>query len=324
MKKLFVVLTLIAFACVERDEVQQPTAAQAQHVGPAQVNDRSANGRVGTFYTYFNDWSNTVHTVVVEKDVTENAAGLTSLGVPSDYVLVGGGAYTSDAGAGGYIMSTYPSGYSTFNWNAQSHDHQTADTHTLTVYAVGLKIDGVTASTLESYMSRVSSPLPTQYVHAPTASVSLTAGYNLVGGGAVVTDLNGNGNFLIYSYPSSTTTWEVGSKDQNVNSFAGIVAYAIGIPSTIPGFSGQLEVSSASALVLPGYGYATASVTLPSGWAPTCVGAISTAYTNGRLLTGLRPPGAIYPTQFMSESKDCGVATGGWLSVFGICIRKKQ
>jgi hypothetical protein len=326
MKRLFVLLTLIACACVDNQVQQQAMPAQAQHVGPAKL-DRSSKGRFGPFYTYYNDWSNTVHVVIAEEDGIENSIGAIGADLPPGYVLIGGGAYTSQTEAGGYIQNAYPSPGS-YEWPSLSHDHQVADTHTLTTYSVGLMLDGVSQATLYSYVSVVSSnPTGMTAVHAPTAtSPTIPAGNTLIGGGARVFDSGGQGNFLTYSYPVGTgNAWTVGSKDINVSSLATIQAFAISIPGTIPGFTGQLEVSTSGPIhhVIPGSGYDSAGYALPSGWVPACVGAVSFANTNGRPIVGLRPPSIASPNQFKVKTKDCMVASGGYIDLYAFMIRKK-
>jgi hypothetical protein len=319
MKKLFVLLTLIACACVDSVQVQPPSPAQAQHVTPAQVTDRGR--RTGTFYTYFNDYSNTVHTVVVEADAQENdQGGFGPLTMPSGYVQIGGGAYTSETEAGGYLIASYPCpGCS--SWLGESHDHQVADTHTITVYSVGLKLDGVSATTLASHIT-----YPTQIwlgpSHTPAAAVTVASGYTLIGGGARVINNVSKGNFLTWSYPSGNT-WNVGSKDINVSSLADIEAFAVGIHTTIPGFVGELEIDTTPQ---PRYnvssGLQTQSFALATGWAPAGIGAISSWATNGRILTGMRPPCATN-SQYQVQTKDCMVVSTGGIDLYPIKVRKK-
>ncbi len=70
----------------------------------------------------------------------------------SKYVLVGGGAETEQTGAGALLTGSYPCNQDHLTWCAESKDHKYVSSHRLRAYAVGMRIDGYTASSLSQSM----------------------------------------------------------------------------------------------------------------------------------------------------------------------------
>ena len=99
---------------------------------------------------YYNDWSNTVHTIVVREQLGNYQSNSWYADIPSDYVLIGGGAYTvnTETNGGGYVTASYPD-FNNNRWRASSKDHHVVDQHTLYVYAIGLKLDGVSNGSIK-------------------------------------------------------------------------------------------------------------------------------------------------------------------------------
>lgn len=316
MKKLIFLLALIAFACAD-NQVQIPEYNVQKLVG-----GYSTSALDYTSTASYNDWSNTVHTIVVETIWSPKQQNYGAAALPADYVLIGGGAYTNNTTPGAYLIGSYPD-FTYDSWWAFSKDHAVANSHTLRVFAVGLKIDGVTKSALKSAMTFVTAQSPTPVAH-PTSQVTVGAGYNLIGGGANTSyNTTWPGNLLTASYPSGNT-WYVASKDHIYSCPALIISYAIGIPSTVAGFNGQLEVQwQRNSPVVYGSGIKDAqyALSLQPGWAPACSGGQAT-YSAGRLLTGLRPPFAGNGSFYMT-SKDCNVGDSGYTYLYASMIRKK-
>ena len=234
---------------------------------------------------------------------------------------MGGGAYTiyTETNGGGYLTESRPD-WNTNTWIASSKDHAVSDLHSIDVYAVGLKIQGVSAATLRSVMTVVKSPLSSQLT-SPTNSASVSSPYVLIGGGAKVT-WSGYGNLLIYSYPTYNS-WNVGSKDHIYVNYARIEAWAIGIQNYIPGF-GNIDIAGTFG---PEGSNSTNTGNLQTccyfaSYAPACSGALSTYSGAGRLLTGMRP-------QYYSwngggaSSKDLQYASAGSLFYYLTSIRKR-
>lgn len=60
----------------------------------------------------------------------------TSVSVPSNYLLIGGGAEVKYNGTGNLLVHSYPKGNT---WYAKSKDHQVADPATIKAYAIGIE-----------------------------------------------------------------------------------------------------------------------------------------------------------------------------------------
>jgi hypothetical protein len=206
---------------------------------------------------------------------------------------------------------------------AASKDHGVSDLHSIHVYAIGLKIQGVSAATLRSVMQAVKSS-PSSLVSHPTNQVSVNTGYTLIGGGAKV-DWTGYGNLLVDSYPS-VNFWYVASKDHIWSSPARITAYAIGIQNYIPGF-GYIDVFGNDTWYIStgcclGSGNYYLSYFHPSVTA--CMGAHS-YYNNpngGRMLTGMRPQYYL-DTNVAGSSKDYSTPSGGSLDLYAVWVQKR-
>lgn len=171
-------------------------------------------------------------------------------------------------------------------------------------------------------MTVVKSPMSAQ-LSSPTNFASVTSPYVLIGGGAKVT-WSGNGNLLIYSYPSYNS-WNVGSKDHIFSNYAKIEAWAIGIQNFIPGF-GYIDIDGtigSRATTIPSSGISNLCCYLaPEGYAPACSGALSTYSGAGRLLTGMRPPYYFWNGGGAS-SKDLNYLSSGTLGYYLTSIRKR-
>jgi hypothetical protein len=59
---------------------------------------------------YYTDWSGQLQTIVLDQAYGEFHAPSFAVALPSDYVLIGGGAYTdgTDPNGGGYLTASYP------------------------------------------------------------------------------------------------------------------------------------------------------------------------------------------------------------------------
>lgn len=155
-----------------------------------------------------------------------------SVSVGSGYVCVGGGAWAEHSGSGGILTASYP-GTDKKSWLASSKDHIKADSHFLHVYAVGMKINGISESQLKSYITHWSST--SGVTHYPASQISIPSNYELLGGGVRI-NWSGAGNLLVASRPLGTNTWYGLGKDHAISSPASITTYAIGMPRDIPNF----------------------------------------------------------------------------------------
>jgi hypothetical protein len=184
--------------------------------------------------------------------------------VDSGYTLVGGGGYADGAGPGALLTlsNRYSDGRT---WRAASKDHLAYDAHQLTTYAIGLRLDGVSAAVLRDRLSGFTMTQPNVPVASPSVGTSAPA----VGvGSGAETVTSGVGQFL--------TTLRYGvmaSKDHIVSSPGHITVNmtwlngTFGSGTILEGF-GALEAqypSGTTTTVTTGIGTSTGTVS--PGWA---------------------------------------------------------
>ena len=230
--------------------------------------------------------------------------------VDADYVLVGGGAWATQAGPGAFLTASYPFDPNTLRtWEGRSKDHAVSEPHVLIVYAIGLKISGVSRNTLLGHMSvnqMTSAPSA-----VPVAAAASSEDISLSGGALV--NWTGPGNLL-----TRVTTSDASSKEHGWPDEATINHYIISISSLV----GTHELEGNSQLTqVSGGGVLTAKVTLADGFVPTGVSGISIYQGVGRLLTRVAPFSA---SQYFAESKDHLVTdSSGHLFVLLHSLRQK-
>lgn len=212
--------------------------------------------------------------------------------VSAGYVLVGGGAYINQwQDKGALLTASFPAADKE-TWFASSKDHLYGDAHQLTVYAIGMKIDGISEATLKSYIYRGVSSYSSSSAY-PTRQISLPSGYELLSGGSEISWTN-PGNLLVNSHPIGVSTWYSGGKDHVSSSPAQIKSYILGIKRDIPNY-GTLDTNIYQANALSG-GTLSVGISLGNtGYVLTGVGGsamqgeISGCGCWGRMLYGLRP-----------------------------------
>lgn len=232
--------------------------------------------------------------------------------VDSDFVLVGGGAEVEGSASPGALLwqSAPDLKITTTTWLAASKDHVIAYPHRVRAYAIGLKIAGVLATTLQQAVTIV--PVRSSPAHHPSATASVPAGYALVGGGATA-NWSGQGLLLTSSYPSGSS-WIADAKDHVGQEIGTVTSYAIGISlSMIAGFGAVSNQYGYS--VQTGYGFPV--VAGPGGRVVTSVGGLAQYNGQGRLLTALVP---ISGTSGMSVSKDHVSADSGFTTAYVISL----
>jgi len=217
--------------------------------------------------------------------VTVAEHNTTTCAVDNDFVLIGGGAeVVGEADPGALLTASFPDSSLT-TWTASSKDHILAYAHRLNAYSVGLKLAGLSASTLRGSMVMVTTrSAPAEH---PSIAVTAPPGFNLIGGGARANWIS-EGQLLYASFPRSSQ-WVAASKDHVMAETGTVDAFAIGITtSAIPGF-GTLDVNTSQISTFVPGGYGTASLAAPAGWVLASVGANAQGTTEGRLLTDLIP-----------------------------------
>lgn len=251
------------------------------------------------------DWSGTV-TTRVWACLTAGHGGVPAVHAPvaqcrvaDDEVLVGGGATASFDGPGALLTASYPADPRNLTtWEARSKDHGAADPHHLIVYAVGLRLQGVSRATLLSNMF-VNQMSQGPASHPMANAGAFPADILALGDGAIV-DWRGAGNML---------TWTAGgafAKDHVWADPSVITHYQIGINRTIPGFQGTLANGSFHQAV-NGAGHVSVNFDLPEGQALTGLsGAVSGigAGSPGLLLTSIGLRDLTMATRYEARAKD--------------------
>jgi hypothetical protein len=238
--------------------------------------------------------------------------------------LVGGGAWAHDYnGNGAWLVKSYPMDDGN-TWYGESKDHIIQDPHCLTVFAIGLKINGVDPAYLKSnrFIRKASSTSPSEF---PTRTAILPDDYILVGGGASIR-YNGYGNMLVASYPTNLSSWYASGKSYRRCDPSYIDTYAIGLRNINYSSSGgslYLQVtfrqtSESAPANQEGLCYAP----VWDGYALTCPGGY-TQYTNyGRMLVSLHPQDT--PADANVSDKDTPVyPDSGTLSAIAVGIEKR-
>lgn len=271
------------------------------------------------------DWSGQVQTstwVSITNPSEDPSAVCT---VDPGFVCIGGGAYADYfPGYGALLTETRPLSDLT-GWVASSKDQLVPDTHTLYVYAIGIRLIGnngqiIPASTLSSLMLVQNSLSAVS--ERPSATATLPAGYQLLGGGAQINFGSGQGNLLTKSVPTnaSPASWTVQSKDLGLADACTITAFVIGIQTqSIPNFGTLFTGLPQGQVVSTPTGAHSAALAADAGFVLACPGAVSTFNGFGRMLSSLVPDGS---TAMTTTSKDQGTADTGTLQPFLVEVEK--
>lgn len=244
-----------------------------------------------------------------------------SCGVDSDFVLVGGGAEViGEENPGALLTASYPD-LGLTSWTASSKDDRISYLNSVRPYSIGLRLAGVSASTLRSNMRVVMAhSAPAEH---PAVSAALPAGFVLIGGGAKA-NWSGEGQMLTSTYPIDSTHWFAASKDHLAAEVGTVDSYAIGITTgTIPGFGSSLDVMTNVAYFYQSSGYGTAAIAEPGGWVGSSIGGDARYTSWGRMLTDLIPfvDGASVEGALV-RSKDQVAYDGGYTFAYLLSVRR--
>ncbi|MBN2526440.1 MAG: hypothetical protein JXR76_08600 [Deltaproteobacteria bacterium] len=216
--------------------------------------------------------------------------------VDPEYALVGGGAQTIT-----YLPPTY-NGYngSSFitesrplddrTWQASSTDHLIETSHDLSVYAIGLRLEGVNTKNLREaiHWKQIE-------VNNDTATLQVTPGTQLISGG-VATSADPDaafGRFVTASHFVDSTQWpgwQAASTDHMVSVNGQTTAWILEIDDQIIEGFGKLEFDTLAAdPVFVNHGIATSTVQVKTGWALIGIGGSassdSSTVSSARMLT---------------------------------------
>jgi hypothetical protein len=275
----------------------------------------AAEGRVGAATTY----TAGPLTVKIWSCINWPAAShpVVQCSVDPDYVLVGGGAWAAYSGAGALLTASYPVDPNTLRtWEGRSKDHGSPDPHILTVYAIGLKISGVSRNTLlgSAFVNRKTSAVAN---HPRTVASFFSESVLQTSDGCAV-DWHGAGNMLKACVPDLGAA----AKDHEWADPAAVTHYRIGLARNIPGF-GELDLTTVDHSSSFGGGAREARPAHPSGFVPTGVSATddNDLFGAGRLLTRMAP--FTESTQFAAgASKDHLVPAQGSVRTILYALRK--
>ena len=235
---------------------------------------------------YYTDWSGKITFEIVRTGSTwsQHIDQLTCA-VDPDYVCVGGGCsvYPMDQGYGAYITESRPF-FDLRGWIASSKDHLRVNYHYLEMFAIGMKIEGVSKQTLLGYL-RVKSTTSPLTLHTPAASTFVDPGYSIIGGGAGI-KYNGAGILLTQNSAINTNSpayWFASGKDHKTTDSGTITSYLIEISNeSIPGF-GRIQTDIISGVSQAKTGRAYAQLNCTPGYSGiTCVGGSSSYSGYGR------------------------------------------
>ena len=179
---LKVFFLILCVSCSKEElEIQEPEKTRtSQEVDESQLSSKSYGS-----YPVCTDRSGRVKVRVFYRNI-QGQNNNVSVSVGAGYSLVGGGAAASRYGEGrgyanGLLMGSAPL-FDGKTWRARSKDHGYADRHFLTVYAIGLKIDGVSESELTNNILILDSRNGPS--NRPYGARKIPADYALIGGGA--------------------------------------------------------------------------------------------------------------------------------------------
>jgi len=274
----------------------------------------------------YTDYSGWIHLkVFYAYTTTELQHQFLSRDLPSDWVLVGGGAMTFDYDPinenGAFLTQSRPDPVTNYtSWIAASKDHSIPCTHNLYVFAIGMKITDYDPAELRSNICYIQSPLSSPASNLPTAQIYVPWDYQLIGGGAYDSNV-GYGNMLIESYPNGPW-WVVKGKAHKRSAPSQVQAYAIGIRNIqYPGV-GYILTSYTSLITHTGesypyhnYGPLWCDVPEITGTALTCPGGIVTYDGWGRMFMELWPSSL--------GSNDCYYNDSGTNQAYAMGIQKR-
>jgi hypothetical protein len=174
-----------------------------------------------------------------------------TVGVPRDFVLVGGGALGTNYPNGALISKMVPTGdLEKREWWVETQDALVADTHDNETFAIGMKIEGMSVVDLRNLVAWNLAGTATQTAH-PTAQVSPSSGFGAVlgGGAGAYPPYPYTGQFLtassaipaIYGFcwrgvcgeSSGATGWWAESKDHGVSAPGTVTAWVSSMPTSI-------------------------------------------------------------------------------------------
>jgi Subtilase family/Peptidase inhibitor I9 len=241
--------------------------------------------------------------------------------VPSDYVVIGGGAEGKKLPIGNLLTASFP--FPGSGWFVASKDHLLTDPVEVRGWAIGLKIKGMTAQQLAQHI--VYETAQSANVSHPDVTATLPAGFQLLGGGFNLVkffDSSHQGTLATGSAPSGANGWRVAGKDHGVTAPVAATAWAIGLKTNIPSI-GSFE----SKIVSHGNPFAlshpSATATMQPNYVLTGCGGRVNWSGQGNLLWRLRPviSNNSYSLGCSAASKDHNSTSPATVDAYAIGLR---
>jgi hypothetical protein len=245
-----------------------------------------------TVVTRTDDSASPIHIQIKECTTTAAADAHVAVDcvVDPEFALVGGGAAGIGSSYGGSPFLTESRPYDERTWRASSTKHLVSASHTLAVYAIGMRLDGVNTQVLRDSIQWKQVQLT-----GDTAAAQVPTGSMLIGGGAqTVADASANGvaRFLKGTYPPGFHEWRATSKNHYFPAPGQTSVWLLTIKDQVIEGFGDLEIKILTAS--PNRvtaGYSTSSVQVEPGWAMIGMGGLIQDDANqaGRMLVSIQP-----------------------------------
>ncbi|TXT30027.1 MAG: hypothetical protein FD131_2037 [Rhodocyclaceae bacterium] len=211
-----------------------------------------------------------------------------SVSLPTGYKLIGGGGQTNWRGYGSLLTVSQPNQTA---WVVRGKEHQSPDSTSATVWAVGINdpkdLWDVKIEQKSIAVGEVSSG---------EITVSLPPGYARTGGGAAA-EVGGQGRLLTGSYPIGNNGWGASDKDHFIKQGGTLTVFVIGMKPKFGAAPDMQVKSSTSAQVA----HPTVEATLDPGHVLTGGGARVAPCNPGNMLTASAPKGDM---TWRAEAKD--------------------
>ncbi|MFE3784666.1 DUF2625 family protein [Amycolatopsis sp. NPDC059090] len=222
--------------------------------------------------------------------------------VAGDMVVVGGGGVSWNPGdpaaPNGTLLTTSGPNADLDAWLVSSKDHHYHEPHMTVAYATGLAIEGMTREELRDaiYVGTAQA-----YGNRPEATAAVPEGFVLIGGGARVDVVAGDGNLLTASFPSGDRSWTARAKDHLHESNATLTVFALGLRENLPVGHVEVAIASQDSPVVP---HPVATAVLSESYAVVGGGADVHWHGAGSLLWRLEPSASAGRLGFTAGAKD--------------------
>jgi len=233
------------------------------------------------------------------------------LQLESGWKILGGGASAESVASECFVTAAYPVDVRTWYVRVTTGAFNLSSDATLYVNAIYDPQDE-----LDHKIVIVHSELSTH----PKAAATVDAGYILTGGGVLDESIT-SGNFIVATYPATTTTWLVQGKDHISGEPTQFFAYAIGIK---PKNASVHITSSIHSVASASLSAASATVYPPTSYGQVSGGGASVAYTGaGNLIWRTIPVLNVLdkPIGWTAASHDEKIVDRATITTYAVALR---